>query len=134
MPAYLVDQRSGIPEADAFMNSKVGPLLNSLSKQLLNDPSFQANTPAIKRDRVKTMIGEARSTVRAWLGDGLIGNYENKLEDQRRKFMTRSIAMRDEARKKYGITTPDRDLTENEIILMQNYISMYEEFYGSVLK
>jgi hypothetical protein len=42
--------------------------------------------------------------------------------------------MRDEARKKYGITTPDRDLTENEIILMQNYISMYEEFYGSVLK
>jgi hypothetical protein len=131
MPAYLLDQRSGIPENDAFMNDHVAPLLNTLSKQLLNEPSFQQAKPAIQKLRVKSMLTSAQKTVREWLGAGDIGTYNDQVEDMRRKFIVKPVALRDEARKKFGITNPDRKLTEGEMSVMSDYISKLEEFYGS---
>ena len=129
-PAYLVDQRSGIPEADAFMNKQVGPLLNALSKKILDDPNFQKATPAIKRARVDAMIGQARKIVRGWLNTGEVGTNEDRVADMRRTFIVQPQAYRDEARKAFNITTPDRDLSEDEILLMKDYIGLIKGLYG----
>jgi hypothetical protein len=131
-PAYLVDQRSGIPEADAFMNKHVGPLLNAMSKKLLDEPTFKKASAAVKRQMVDTMVTGARKTVRDWLSTGEVGTSENRVEDMRRTFIIQPQAYRDEARKTYNITTPDRDLTEGQMMLMKNYIGMIKDFHGSV--
>ena len=131
MPAYLLDQRSNIPESDRFMNEMVGPILNMKSKALLKDSTFKSAKPAIKRKMVTEMLQNSRDIIKNNLNEGFIGTAEDRLAVARRTWLSTDVAVRNQAREDLNISTPDRDLTEQELMTLKLYASQLDKFLNS---
>lgn len=129
MPAYLLDQRTGIPQADRFVNEKVAPILNARAKELLQDPSFNRLSTPMKTYRVKNMLRLARKDIKTMLGKGMIGSGEDRLDDTRRLWLSQPAPLRDQAKKDLGITTEDKELTEGEILALREHIGLMKKFF-----
>ena len=129
MPAYLLDQRTGVPQIDRFVNEKVGPILNARAKELLQDPSFQNLSTPMKTYRVKNMLRLARKDIKTMMNSGMIGTEEERIDDQRRLWLTQPQALRDQAKKDLGITTLDKDLSPDEILALRDYIGTMKKFF-----
>lgn len=127
-PAYLLDQRSGNPAADRFMNETVAPLLNERSKWLMQDETFINGNMAIKQYMVDNMLRTARKDVRTLLTEGLIGTSDDRLDAQKRVWLSTPQPLRDQAKKDLGITTNDRDLTEDELRVLKDYVGSMRKF------
>jgi hypothetical protein len=130
-PAYLMDQRTGSPAADRFMNETVAPILNKRAKNLLADPVFKAASDTTKVYMVDEMLREARSNVRDMLQSGRIGDVDERTNDAQRMWLSQPEALRTQAKKDLGITKADRDLTKDEINLLRKYVGQTRKFLGS---
>jgi hypothetical protein len=130
MPAFMLNQRSGIPEADRFINQEVGPVLNKMAKVLLDDKTFKNASVSIKRDMVKSLLENARGYVKERLDSGYIGMEEDRLSEGRRKYVMKPQALRDEARKALGISTKDRELGAQELMMLNDYVGYLSKLYG----
>ena len=130
-PAYLMDQRTGNPAADRFMNEKVAPILNARSKNLLNDDVFKGATLSTKTYMVDEMLRKARSDVRDLLNGGRIGTADDRTEDARRMWQGQPEALRIQVKKDLGINKPDNELTKDEIDLLRKYVGYTRKFLGN---
>lgn len=130
-PAYLMDQRTGNPAADRFMNEKVAPILNARSKNLLNDDVFKGATLSTKTYMVDEMLRKARSDVRDLLNSGRIGTIDDRTEDARRMWLGQPEALRTQVKKDLGINKPDNELTKDEIDLLRKYVGYTRKFLGN---
>jgi hypothetical protein len=132
MPPFLFDTRTGSPEADRFLNERVGPLLNMRAKHLMKDEVFQKAPQAIKKDLAKNLLSNVKEDIRKQLQSGAIGSMEDRLDDERRMWMMQPQALRDEARTQLNIGTKDRELTENELRQLRAYVGDRNKFYQGI--
>jgi hypothetical protein len=130
-PAYLMDQRTGSPQADRFMNKNVAPILNKRSKNLLNDDVFKNASDSTKRYMVDEMLRQARSDVRDMLQSGRLGSAEDRADDAQRMWLSQPEALRTQAKADLGIKKADKDLTKDEINLLRKYVGQTRKFLGS---
>jgi hypothetical protein len=130
-PAYLMDQRTGSPAADRFMNERVAPILNKRFKNLLNDETFKKATPSTKVYMVDEVLRQARGDVRDMLQSGKIGTTDDRAEDSRRMWLSQPEALRTQVKREMGITKADRDLTKDELNMLKKYVGQTRKFLGN---
>lgn len=127
-PAYLLDQRSGNPQADRFMNEKVAPILNQKSKVMLADPKFINATQPIKSLMVNNMLTATRKEIRGMLDANYIGSPEDRLDERRRKWQVMPEALRTQAKADLGISTADNKLTDGQIDVLTSYVGKLKSY------
>lgn len=129
LPAFIMDKRTAVPELDHFLNKEVAPILNRRAKILLDDPRWRNAPQYIKVNQVREMLSEVREEVIQNLGEGSIGGYEDRLNDERRRWTgTYSLAEREMARRELGITTSDKELSRIQLEVMKEYIKNKKDF------
>jgi hypothetical protein len=128
IPTFMLDQRSGIPEIDRYINQEVGPLINARSKRLLNSPTFKKANVAQKHLMAKNLLTQAREDVREKLNAGW-GPGEMRDADARRVWLTLPQSLRDEAKTALNISKGDRELTKIEVDQLRNYLGKQRDFY-----
>ncbi len=119
---------SGVPEYDDFINNSVFPILERKAQALLDSDFFKERPLSIKRVMVTDLIEEARKEVLTALENGALGDAEDVLYNKRREFVASNPqSYRAEAKKYFGITTDDRELTEEELSKLQAWIDINKE-------
>lgn len=121
-PDWKAGQRTAIPEFDAFVNERVEPMINRRAAKLLKNPNWEKLSRGEKLSEVKKLFTDARDQVKDWLDAGDIGKSDDRLNHKRRIWTALPELQRDEARKEFNITTPDKELSGFQIDIMQNYM------------
>lgn len=134
LPPFSVDQRSGIPEFDHFVNEEVAPILNREARRMLEDPLFERAPEYIKVKRVNDMIGQVREEVIRSLQDGNVGSPDDQLYRERSAWTSLSQEDRQMARRELGIDTPDRELSKMQLEVLKEYIKTRNEYLGIIGK
>jgi hypothetical protein len=116
---------SGIPEHDNFVNKVMTPLLEQESELLLKNQKFMRGDIATKRLLADEMLKKVKATVTEILSDepdteqGL--NYRKKKLDRVKGTVFRK------ARRILGINTAIRDMTLEEVELMEAGIQIIKD-------
>lgn len=132
---YTVDLRnSGIPEYDAFINKTVTPLLEERAEKLLNNAHFKDAIPSLKRKMVDDMISSVRIDVARALEGGYIGDEGNRLDNERRKLLSRDRHSIQRAKEALGIDRRNHELTLLDIQSIKIYIETEKEQVDRLVK
>ena len=125
LPDWKVSMYSGIPEHDNFVNKVMTPLLEQESELLLKNKKFMRGDIATKRLLADEMLKKVKATVTEVLSDepdteqGL--NYRKKKLDRVKGTIFRK------ARRILGINTAIRDMTLEEVELMEAGIQVIKD-------
>jgi hypothetical protein len=125
LPDWKVSMYSGIPEHDNFVNKVMTPLLEQESELLLKNKKFMRGDIATKRLLADEMLKKVKATVTEVLSDepdteqGL--NYRKKKLDRVKGTVFRK------ARRILGINTAIRDMTLEEVELMEAGIQIIKD-------
>ena len=119
---------TGNPEYDDFINDTIFPVLERKAQAMLEGDFFASRPVSVKREMVSKMLTEARKEVLDGLENGNLGGYEGLLRNAQRKFVAANPqAYRAEAKKALGIDKKDKDLTFDEIDLLESWIEINKE-------
>lgn len=119
---------SGVPEYDDFLNNTVFPILERKAESLLESEFFNGRPLSIQRVMVNDMLKEARKEVIDALENGFLGNMDEVLFNERKKFVASTPqAYRAEAKRYLGITTEDRELSFEEMEMLQSWIDINKD-------
>lgn len=84
---------------------------------------------------VADMLKEARNDIIAGLENGSLGEQEDRLFNLRRKFIASNPqSYRAEAKKYFGITAEDRELTSDDLYRLQAWIDINKSLDETLVK
>lgn len=125
---YRMDSlTTGVPEYDDFINGTIFPILERKAEAMLSSDLFMSRPKHIQREMVSKMLSESRKEVLDGLENGSLTNFEDYTFNERRKFMSLPQSYRAEAKKALRITTEDRDLSAEEVEMLQLWIEINKE-------
>lgn len=127
-PAFRLDERSGVPEWDRFVNQEIAPRLNRRAGQLLESEWFM-NLPKDRQiDEVKKVVSDIRREVADLMTKGLYSDYDAILLNERSKFSQLSVSLRRDAKRVFGLQdVDDRELSLHQIRTLREWMKIREE-------
>ena len=133
LPEFKIDSRTAIPEFDRMINEVVAPLLNERFKTILQTVDFKKASQERKLDIVKSTVSQVKNAVIDDIDKGYRGTNDITL-NLRRSFSTLPKVERDEALEVFDLQGTDpRDLTEYQLILLDEYMKMSRGQYKNYL-
>jgi len=136
MPTYKADSfTTGVPEYDDFLNNTVFRILERKAQAMLDNEFFRERPLSVKRVMVADMLKEARNDIISGLENGSLGEQEDRLFNLRRKFIASNPqSYRAEAKKYFGITAEDRELTSDDLYRLQAWIDINKSLDETLVK
>lgn len=135
MAAFRMDSfTTGVPEYDDFINNTIFPILERKAEAMLENKFFMDRPASIKREMITKMLTESRKDILDGLENGSLGETEDYIYNERRKFLSLPQAYRAEAKKYFGIETDDRDLSLQEIERLELWIDVNKELDDELAK
>jgi hypothetical protein len=145
LPAFKATRRSEVAMYDRLLNEVVSPILERKARRLLSDKKFIQGTNTYRRDRVKTMVKQARSManeampflsehhkinkhkydVMNYAGDSEDFVNAKKLFHEQRQQALRDKGATEEEIKKLKMKTP-LDMNEAELIHFKAILGLYK--------
>lgn len=134
-PSFKADEfTTGLPEYDNMINDLIFGTLERKSEALLESKFFSESSMPRKRAMVDKMLQESKKEVLEAIELGYLGEPEDALLNEKRKFLKLPQVYRAEAKKYLGIEAEDKDLTMEQIEVLTSWIKINRELDNTFIE
>lgn len=129
MPAWSIQERSGVPEWDALMNEHITPRLNREARALLESGTWKRASLNGREEMVRQLLSSNREhAIERVLT--LLGTHGAVLRE-RSLFVRRPQTLRAEAMRDLGIDADPTDMSYSQLLQLNAYIDLLSDRFKS---